>query len=93
MFSTHKGPFCYFRLPYRVSSAPEIFQQVIENLLQNVLGVVVYLDDVPITAFDDDSYMAVLEGSIAQDETGRSLPESKQVPIYGKFCGVFGVQD
>ena len=54
-----------------------------ESLLQDIPGVVVYLSDVLNTASDEDLRMTVLERSIAQDGTGRSLPESKQVPVYG----------
>ena len=42
----HKGLFHYTNLPFGVSSAPDIFQHVIENELQGILNVVVYLDDI-----------------------------------------------
>ena len=34
--NTHKGLFCYQRLPFRVSSAPGIFQRTMESLLQGL---------------------------------------------------------
>ena len=37
--NTHRGLFEYKRLPFRVASAPSIFQRVMENLLQGVRGV------------------------------------------------------
>lgn len=37
--NTHRGLFEYKRLPFRVASAPSIFQRVMENLLQGVSGV------------------------------------------------------
>ena len=37
--NTHKGLFRYNRLPFGVSSAPCIFQQIMEMLLQGIPGV------------------------------------------------------
>lgn len=47
--STHKGLFSYTRLPFGISSAPAIFQKVIENLLAGIPGVVAFIDDILIT--------------------------------------------
>jgi len=41
VISTHKGLYRYIRLPYGVSSAPEIFQKVMEQLIQGIPGVTV----------------------------------------------------
>lgn len=43
VINTHKR---YNRLPYGVSSAPEIFQRYMENVLQGIPNVIVYLDDI-----------------------------------------------
>ena len=40
--NTHKGLFTYNRLPFGTSSAPSIFQRVMESLLQGIDGVCVY---------------------------------------------------
>jgi len=45
VINTHKGLFRYNRLPFGVSSAPGVFQQVMEGLLSGIPGVVVYIDD------------------------------------------------
>jgi len=44
--NTHKGLFIYNRLPFGVSSAPGIFQRTMENLLQGIPLVLIYLDDI-----------------------------------------------
>ena len=46
VINTHKGLFEYTRLPFGISSAPAVFQRVMEGLLQDIPGVVVYIDDV-----------------------------------------------
>ena len=47
--STHCGLYQYNRLPFGVASAPAIFQQLMEQTLQGIQGVVCYLDDLLIT--------------------------------------------
>nr|XP_037273188.1 uncharacterized protein LOC119165101 [Rhipicephalus microplus] len=47
--NSHMGLFQYVRMPYGVSSAPAVFQAVINELLKGLPGVVCYLDDVLIT--------------------------------------------
>ena len=42
VINTHRGLFRYTRLPFGISSAPGIFQRVIESLLQGIKGVAVY---------------------------------------------------
>ena len=47
--NTHRGLFTYKRMPYGVSSAPSIFQRVIDSLFQRIPNVLCYLDDILIT--------------------------------------------
>ncbi len=49
VINTSKGLFRYTRLPFGISSAPGIFQRVIESVLRGIPGVAVYLDDILIT--------------------------------------------
>ena len=46
VINSHKSLFAYNRLPFGVSSAPRIFQQRIENLLQDIPNVLIYLNDI-----------------------------------------------
>lgn len=45
-FITHKGMFRYKRLMFGVTSAPEIFQRIFENLLAQCKNCLNYLDDI-----------------------------------------------
>ena len=47
--NTHKGLYQYTRLPFGISSAPAIFQRVIESVLRGIPSVAIYLDDVLVT--------------------------------------------
>lgn len=58
--NTHKGLFKYKRLPFGVSSAPSIFQRVMENLLQGIPGVCIYIDDILVTGTSEQEHLATL---------------------------------
>ena len=55
--NTHKGLFQFTRLPFCVSSAPGIFQQTMEALLQDIPAVMVYIDDILITGKSDEEHL------------------------------------
>ena len=57
VINTHKGLFRYTRLPYGISSAPGIFQRVMDNLLKGIPGVVVYLDDTLVTGTTAEEHL------------------------------------
>ena len=56
-----KGLYQYSRLPFGVSSAPAIFQRMIEGLLQGILNVSVYLDDILIAEKMEQDHLTILE--------------------------------
>ena len=59
--NTHKGLYRYNRLPYGVASAPAVFQQIMEKLLQGLPKVVVYIDDILVTGNSDEEHLENLE--------------------------------
>ena len=58
--NTHKGLYRYTRLPYGVSSAPGIFQRLMETVLQGIPNVIVYIDDILITGATEDEHLKTL---------------------------------
>lgn len=59
--TTHKGMFSYNRLPFGITSAPSIFQRVIEQVLQGLPYVICFLDDILVTGKDDGHHLTNLE--------------------------------
>ena len=68
VINTHKGLFRYTRLPYGISSAPGIFQRVMESLLQGIPGVIVYIDDILITGATEQEHLQALEEVLSRLE-------------------------
>ena len=59
--STSKGLFQYTRLIYGLTADPAIFQKFMDSLLMKIKGVVVFLDDILITAPARKSHLQTLE--------------------------------
>ena len=58
--NTHKGLYRFTRLPYGVSSAPGIFQRLMETVLRGIPNVIVYLDDILVTGATDEEHVKTL---------------------------------
>jgi len=61
VINTHRGLFQYNRFPFGVSSAPGIFQRVMESVLRGIQGVEVYLDDILISGRSEEQHLATLD--------------------------------
>ena len=78
VINTHRGLFQYTQLPFGISSAPGIFQHVIESLLQGIEGVVVYLDDILITGSTEDAHLRTLDEVLSRlDHAGLRVKQKK----------------
>jgi hypothetical protein len=56
--NTHKGLYQYNRLPFGRSSAPFIFKQTLDNLLQGIPSVIVRVDDILVGCKDDADHLS-----------------------------------
>ena len=59
--NTHKGLYWYNHLPFGVASALSMFQWTIENILQGIPHVCVYIDDILMTGETEDEYLRNLK--------------------------------
>ena len=63
--NTYRGLYQYNRLPFGVASAPAVFQQTMEKILQGLPRVVVYIDDILVTGRNDEEHLQTLEQVLA----------------------------
>lgn len=59
--NTHKGLYRCTRLMYGIASAPAIWQRTIENILGDIPGVAVFLDDIRIAGTSMEDHVRTLE--------------------------------
>lgn len=75
--NTHRGLFMYNRLAFGVSSAPSIFQRIMENLMKD-LDVVLYLDDLLITGKTELDHLQKLQKVLQRlQQCGLRVKQSK----------------
>ena len=80
VINTHRWLFRYNRLPFGISSAPGIFQRVMESILSGIPGVVVYIDDVLVTGKSEAEHLSALEEVLRRImESGLRLRKDKCV--------------
>ena len=78
VINTHKGLFRYTRLPFGVSSAPGIFQRIMESLLQDIPGIAVFLDDILLSGKTEAEHLVTLQEVLSRlSKAGLRLQKSK----------------
>ena len=89
--STHKGLFRYNRLPFGVAAAPAIFQRTMEGILQDILHVQVYIDDILVADSSREEHMETLARVLSRlQQVGGKIKEGK-MQIHDVQCGVPGI--
>ena len=66
--NTEKGLYHYNRLPFGVSAAPAIFQRTMENILQGLPKVCVYIDDILVTGQTEAEHLQNLHKVLTRIE-------------------------
>ena len=76
--NTHKGLFCYNRLPFGVASAPAIFQHYMDSLRQGCKEVTAYLDDILVSSLTVAGHLENLSAVLDKlDKAGLQLNREK----------------
>lgn len=70
-FNTPFGRYCYLRLPFGIKSAPEIFHRAMEQIIEGLEGVRVYIDDI------------IVWGSTLQEHNQRLYKVMERIKKYG----------
>ena len=97
--NTHRGLFKVKRLAFGISSAPGLFQRVMETLLQGIPGVVIFLDDILIAGSTKAEHDARLRAVFARVQAaGLHLKANKcvicqtEVVFLGHLLSAKGIQ-
>ena len=70
----HKGLYHANRLPFGVASVPSLFQCIVENLLQGIPGVLIYIDDILVTGKTIPDHLSNLGAFLTRlEEAGMRL--------------------
>ena len=63
-FITHNGRYCFNKLPFGISSAPELFQKRMQKILAGQEGVLVLIDDVLVFGKTQTEHDARLDAAL-----------------------------
>ena len=88
--NTHRGLFRYNRLVFGIASSPAIFQKTIKQIMQNVPGKQVILDDIIITGKSDEEHLQNLEMVLQRLQENGLRANSKKCEFFRdrvNFCG------
>ena len=59
--NTHKRLYQYTRVPFRISTAPALFQRNMDTILQGIPNTICYLDDILVTGNSTEAHLKNLE--------------------------------
>jgi len=77
-FITPQGRFCFNKLPFGITSAPEHFQRRMSEILDDIPGVVCHVDDVLVSGKDQEEHNARLNLVLQKIQTaGLTLNKDK----------------
>jgi hypothetical protein len=75
-FITPYGRFCFNRLPFGISSAPEVFSRLMSHTLQDLPGIICHMDDVMVYGSSQQEHDSNLRAVLKRiQEAGLTLNE------------------
>ena len=85
--STHRAVLLQTRLPFGIKSAPGYFQEIMEQLISDLPGVAVYLDDILVSGKDATDHLQNLlrlycRGFMTRDCDANERNASLQKPVW-----------
>ena len=99
-FITPHGRYCFNRLPFGISSAPEVFQRIISKILVGLegQGVIVHMDDILIHGRNEEEHDARVRKVLSRlQEAGVTLNDKcefskKRVKFLGHVVSAAGIE-
>ncbi len=98
-FNTPFGRFCFRRLPFGLVSAQDVFQKKIDQMLENVPGVVGIADDIVVYGDSDEEHDECLhQVLVATSQTGLALNPDKcivkqpRIKFFGNYLTPEGIE-
>ena len=99
-FITPQGRYCFNRLPFGISSAPEVFQRIISKILVGLegQGVIVHMDDILIHGRNKEEHDARVRKVLSRlQEAGVTLKDKcefskKRVKYLGHVVSAAGIE-
>ena len=87
--NTHRGLYQFTRLPFGIASAPEVFQNLMDQILQRTGGTGCYLDDIIVTGKNDEDHLNLSVVLSRLQKYGLRLKRSNSVCVQPevKFLG------
>ena len=72
--NTHQGLYSFTTLPFGVTSAPAIFQKMMDRILQGLQGVLCYIDDILVSGKNEASHFTLLKYPFQEISRGTVVP-------------------
>ena len=97
-FVTSEGRYCFNRLPFGISSAPEIFQRLMSQMLEGLDGVICHMDDILIHGTSQDQHDRRVRQVLRKlQESGMTLNDKcrfseKKITFLGHIISKKGIE-
>ncbi|XP_055715629.1 uncharacterized protein K02A2.6-like [Phlebotomus papatasi] len=93
---TPRGLFRFNRLPPGIRSAPGIFQEIVERMLQGIPGVISYFDDICVASSDAEEHFSTLKAVFKRLQEYNFRVKLEKCKFFSneiKFLGVIADRD